>query len=66
MGGLVGGLGTYVAGVVDHLVLHFHLGILEPDRRVAVVHVQTPFIDTPRPLELVLGLFPGRILHVGA
>lgn len=38
-----------VACVVNLAALHLHLGVLEPERDVAVVHVQRSLVDGSRP-----------------
>jgi len=38
-----------VAGVVHLPALHLHLGVLQPQRDVAVVHVQRSLVDGARP-----------------
>ena len=60
----------YVARMVDLLVLHLHLGVLEPDYDAAVVDVECSLVDRACALELTLRCLPYGVLdpvgHYGA
>jgi hypothetical protein len=55
-----------VARVVDELVLHLHLRVLQPQRVVPVIDLESSYPNGGRAIEVLLRLLPLRVLDPNA
>jgi hypothetical protein len=51
-----------VARVVDELVLHLHLRVLQPQRVVPIINLESSYPNGARAIEVLLRLLPLRVL----
>ncbi|KAB2627999.1 crooked neck-like protein 1 [Pyrus ussuriensis x Pyrus communis] len=56
----------HIPRMVDHLILHLHRGILDPDGVVSIIYLKLPLPNRACTVQFLLGLLPPSILDPDA